>query len=735
MSWYNSTIYKEAGVKLDFYNKYLLEITGLKSARYMQWINPAAAGSVWSNAKENEQMDALILGREVEESRAELTNKFAEFLKQNGFKKNMADKLSPMLSKKFKEDNKELFDRFDKLWHDLEEMPRTMSISKDNEGRKRGVISADEIYEQLIMKALFETSDFSDIKVNYTAAYFKLLTQQVPNSIGMAYNKFKKTVHAEKRKIKEVDGWRTKKLIVDYDQDLLFDLVKALYEYVKATFNKDYMNSLYEIAETGKGARSMHEFFVRDILGICGVDFKVEIPVSVAMEHNKGVYRDSAIVDFYLSNGEYFEIFGVEKNYGQAEEEADTYDKRKGTKMLSWPNLWYWDATEYGSRTHRVERTLAEYTNFLDTSCYHTSKGGPQALLGLNYTAMMEERVPLLGLEAEDGLNLYWAWTMNLPAEKLKEFRDKVQGLKGRKDLEQIPMVTSQYNVQDYYKGGAPNIKTIYQALLNGEVADGATPYKFPDGGGLSKSTLDSVKTQELLALYFQREDVLMPYLEQISDSIDQSDQQYQWNTQDNIPFPDQEPQEQPQNTMQFPQVPNQSIDQPRIANRDLIIKTALSEDEFNKQVKCFIKESEFFNKLFHLYEVPIEAVDGELRFHIVDLDGRHAKSKGEDIYINKKLMSQYSGDIESVLHFVVHEMIHWLTRQRESMCYFSDPEELEAFSLGIAYEIYRGKSEDEVRKIYFPIIEAHFEESTQAEKMYKEFLKSAYVIIKNIFS
>ncbi len=66
--------------------------------------------------------------------------------------------------------------------------------------------------------------------------------------------------------------------------------------------------------------------------------------------------------------------------------------------------------------------------------------------------------------------------------------------------------------------------------------------------------------------------------------------------------------------------------------------------------------------------------------------------------------------------------MIHWLTRQKENNCYFSDPEEIQAFIFGIAWEIKNGVSLKEITNIYLPIIQKHFQDKYDANKLYKEF-------------
>lgn len=162
--------------------------------------------------------------------------------------------------------------------------------------------------------------------------------------------------------------------------------------------------------------------------------------------------------------------------------------------------------------------------------------------------------------------------------------------------------------------------------------------------------------------------------------------------------------------------------------------KSSLSPEEvsLNKKIKTLVKNSPFFKQLFMTFNVPLDRIDNSLDIRIVPLNGKNAKSNGKVIFINKKLYDR--GDfIPNCLHFIVHELIHWLTRHREKDCYFTDPEEIQAFTMGMVWEILRGKGKEEIFKVYFPIIRAHFNNDEQALQLCEKFFAHAEEI-KNDF-
>jgi len=150
-----------------------------------------------------------------------------------------------------------------------------------------------------------------------------------------------------------------------------------------------------------------------------------------------------------------------------------------------------------------------------------------------------------------------------------------------------------------------------------------------------------------------------------------------------------------------------------------------------NKQLKGIIKENPFFVHLFNLYSVPMEQLK-DLTFVIEKMRGKFAYSDSKKIYLNENLFKN-NDLINDKIHFVVHELIHWLTRQREKDSYFSDPEEVQAFIYSICWEIQNGKDKIAIKNIFFPIIDSHFEDIHFSNNLFEILFDKAYKIQKNI--
>ena len=157
--------------------------------------------------------------------------------------------------------------------------------------------------------------------------------------------------------------------------------------------------------------------------------------------------------------------------------------------------------------------------------------------------------------------------------------------------------------------------------------------------------------------------------------------------------------------------------------------KTGITEKELSKKLKDTIRTNTFFVNLFKEYGVPVDLIKN-LTFKIVDLKDKFAQSDSKTIYLNNKLFEGCNFFAEN-MHFFVHELIHWLTRQKEKEVYFADPEEVEAFSSQIAYEILKGKDKDGIKKVFFPIIQSHFDEKQDANKLFEALFAKAIVRAK----
>lgn len=766
--WYDNKINKEAAVAIrDFvFEVYLRHLIGKSKSqfdkntpdKFIPIIDPKTksnvldketgeqlfkmpSGSRFSSAHKDDWEAIVAQGKRTKQAVGDVVD-FVNFKYGKAFKK--AYEIAVLTYKKDNDRNK-LDREFDKI---RKSMPVTSKLLNNFQEEWFRMLKIDfittseeidnkQIYEDIIAPELYKRREKGEIIFIYEKSSFSQFWHKY-EEIGRPMHELRRkdSNNLVIKKVNKIDPVTEKtyraKEIVSYNKDIVEQIVEAMFIINEKKLGELQARALYEVAESDKAVRSFHEFAIRDILAICGVDFDIEIPFQMP---ESTLYVGEPVIDFVLPGQELFEVFGDSRS---------NYDERKSEKIKYLPNLWYIDYAQQMSRQSLVDRTLTVYCTSLNENCYFNEDATPsqRSLQGKDYVSTLKERVPLIGVEHVAILDFYWRWTMDLDPEYLAEIRSKIKEMQKSPEYEPLPMTTAQYNIQDY-TNRPPSMGQIFSELVSGGVAEGAQSFSFPDGGGFSSEFMKELHGHELIALYFQTPEAIMPYLQQISADIDIKLNQMRPQEE-----PVQEPsiqdeQDQPYDFTSYnrPYDPSmmETYEEPRLraAQSNKSIKTSsidLSEKDFNTKIKELIANDPFFERLFKIYDVPLEAVDKELKFHIVSLDGRHAKSKNNDIYINSKLMKD-NDSVEEVLHFVVHEMTHWLTRQREKMCYFSDPEELEAFALGMAFELRRGQNEDQIREIYFPIIKGHFKEEGQAEKMYKEFLKSAYILNKNIFS
>lgn len=149
-----------------------------------------------------------------------------------------------------------------------------------------------------------------------------------------------------------------------------------------------------------------------------------------------------------------------------------------------------------------------------------------------------------------------------------------------------------------------------------------------------------------------------------------------------------------------------------------LTAKIGMSQKDLNKKLKGIVRSSPFFLFLFDEFDISVEQIDDNLTFMVKKMDGRYGQGNSKYIFLNEKIF-QNGGPLEDKMHFVAHELIHWLTRQREKKFYFADPEEINAFLYGIMFELLRGQSKKEIVKLFYPIIEAHFDDKKNAKKLF----------------
>ncbi|NJL70083.1 MAG: hypothetical protein HC888_00105 [Candidatus Competibacteraceae bacterium] len=149
---------------------------------------------------------------------------------------------------------------------------------------------------------------------------------------------------------------------------------------------------------------------------------------------------------------------------------------------------------------------------------------------------------------------------------------------------------------------------------------------------------------------------------------------------------------------------------------------------EFEAKVKDRFKTHPFFQSLLKDYHIPVEDIDNSLKIEVMDLQGKFAEGNGHIIRVDDRVAQ----DLETNFHFLVHEFYHWVKRRSEAMFYFNDPEEIQSFTLAIAWELMRGKTEQDVTRSVFPIIEAHYIKSGNAKEMFAKMVDKAKEIVAN---
>ena len=128
--------------------------------------------------------------------------------------------------------------------------------------------------------------------------------------------------------------------------------------------------------------------------------------------------------------------------------------------------------------------------------------------------------------------------------------------------------------------------------------------------------------------------------------------------------------------------------------------------------------------RVFKEFETDISKLS-ELKIEIVELNDRYAETDIESMRLSPQLFK--GGNFFRDYYFViVHEIVHWLTRVKESRAFFNDPEEVDGFLASIMSELSRGISVDEIWNKIFPKIEFHFHNREDARQFFTTLLEKA---------
>jgi len=134
--------------------------------------------------------------------------------------------------------------------------------------------------------------------------------------------------------------------------------------------------------------------------------------------------------------------------------------------------------------------------------------------------------------------------------------------------------------------------------------------------------------------------------------------------------------------------------------------------------------------KAFEEFEVSpdyLENLQIEIRD---DLNGRYAETDENKMSLDSGLFED-GKFLETKFFIPSHEIVHWLTRTRESREYFADNEEREGFMLSIAYELSVGTPMDVIYNRVFPKIEFHFHNPEDAANFFHNLVRKAKTMLK----
>lgn len=647
-------------------------------------------------------------------------------------------------------------------------------------------ISFASVFELFLKEGLFEynSSDPSDMSLEYTYHQFIGQVRRFPNvkkyfeKLSVAVGSFAtkngldaKGMSARINEIKPEFEKETEIVVKMLKDSLRNDISdrKKLFKQ-RGTMNDPTTDEPYQTL-------SMHEYAIIDIMSVYGYAFAAEVEVPM-LDVNGQVMLDNSgrevkkRVDFAFPNNTYLEVFGVERKEISKKKQQQTqqhpwtrlnYKENKNLKMREWKGKLYYVDTEgkdglFAKNISRpdvdTQRPLTMYCDLLDVAAFFDDQSGQYTNTGLqgntNHKDQFLQRFSLLvGQQNEIAVNFYRLWANDsMGPEQLIDYVSKVTWMRSQGTDKDVP--GSEYF--DVFQNN-PDV-VVPREQLAPKIPEDAIDraYQFPQQGvnnvasafdhmlksaqmqnmvnvqqieGLPKmeemrsslaSTMYSVANNiasefEIVAMYFQTFENLMSHIQQIIAKLDQ------FSNYQNQPlgYVGQQPQ-------QFQQPMGIAAD-----SWTWEMKTAqrAGDSELTKAVRDHIKSDPFFHRLFGLFGVNIDLVDTELECQKADLGTRNAKSKGNMLYFNYNLFDD--GDFfENGIHYVVHEMTHWLTNQREEQCYFADPEEMQAFTLGIAYEIFRGLPKKMIVKTYFPIIEKHFSCQGEAAELFNKFYRSA---------
>lgn len=166
-------------------------------------------------------------------------------------------------------------------------------------------------------------------------------------------------------------------------------------------------------------------------------------------------------------------------------------------------------------------------------------------------------------------------------------------------------------------------------------------------------------------------------------------------------------------------------------------LKRVYSGEDMEARIKDRIRSDPFFLALFRRFGVPIERLDTNLHIVFKRLQRAFGETNDEQMIIDDRL-ARSPHFLDGDFHFVAHEMLHWLRRQREDMHYFADPEEVEGFTVGIAYAMMhiRGQPgwEQKLMQEFLPLIKINIPDDNKAREFLTKRIEEAQNLCNSLF-
>ena len=153
-----------------------------------------------------------------------------------------------------------------------------------------------------------------------------------------------------------------------------------------------------------------------------------------------------------------------------------------------------------------------------------------------------------------------------------------------------------------------------------------------------------------------------------------------------------------------------------------------LSEGKIGELIKEKLKNSRSMQRIFEQFEVSPGRLDN-LTITIEPLEGRYAETDLETMKLNPTLF-EGGRFFEEQFFVICHELIHFLSRCKESDATYNDPEETLGMVSSIAYELEQDTPMDEIWNKLWSKISWHFNDERDAREFMKRLFEKAMKMV-----